>query len=616
MPQLLSDSDLGIGSGNQALLTDADLGLLGQHAPQSFSEKMSALWEHPPAGPSLIGAAKSLYDAVLTPGETVKAANDQAAKTEISDSDVPLSSGTMVAPAANMAANVMLPAPGVAGALKVLPAAAEKPAYGANSIQRTAADIVSAPLKDQGINTAAAAESALGNIAPEAVLADLDPRLTQLAGTLAAKTGPAQQAVRVPLEARNAAASQRITGTTNDLMGEPVDLGAVGQQIYGNAKNAVKPLYSEAYSVPIQSTPELEATLATPVGKVALSKAKNLALNDINGATSVMFNKQTPIDLSKTFSPDVLENMPERLRASLANSGIGVSQSQNQIDVRGLHLVRQAFDDMIQRAKSPLTSAGKNSLAALQANRAVVDKVLKQVEPMKKADSIFSNMADIQDAIKNGLQIFKNSQTPEDVASALKDMTAAERAAYIQAARVAVRNVMGTARNDAAAARGLFSKEFNQEKLKLALGEDAADGIIKRLDAEKAFANTDQRVLRNSETAARAYGKEALDQAHGIPSYRDVAVFSGIHGIARRAAIGGVSRVLDAAASGRQQAIEEEVAKLLTLDRKGRAQILSALFQEGSRRDPSGRLNAAIMPIVLEHSAAEDRKRLRSNRAR
>lgn len=616
MADLLSDADVGLAPQaappSPNLLSDADVGLSApqdsgaQAGPQSFTDKLANLWEHPPAGPSIIGAARSLYDAVMTPGRTIQAANDYANKGQITDSDIPVSTQTLMAPAANMAQNIIMPAPGVS--LQALPKSAEK-ATASTAAQAKAANIVAAPLKDSGINTAQAAEQALSKVGPEAVLADVDPRLTQMAGTVAAKPGPGQQILRNALEARNSDAGNRVVATTNQVMGEPIDLSKAAQEIYQNAKINAAPLYEQAYQMPVQATPELQQALSTPVGQMALKRAKTLAMNNPQGPPSAMFNPQ-PTAAPVSAWPAQAQKLVSQLKAQgvadadIAKTlGIPAPAAGPSVDVRGLHLVRQAFDDMISRAKSPVTSAGKNNLAAIQNNRAVVDRILKQVPQMAQADSIFSDNHAIQDAMSEGLNIFKNSRTPEDIAGLVSSMTDAEKSAYQQAARVAVRNAMGTARNDAAAARGLFSKEFNKEKLAAVLGPDEANKILGRINAETAYANTDTRVLRNSETAARAYGKDALEGAHGFPDALSTINYSTIHAMPRHLVLRGINRVLSAAKEGRQQEIETEVAKLLSLGRSDRAQLLSTLYREAARRDPTGKLNLAITPFVLQHAS-------------
>jgi hypothetical protein len=73
----------------------------------------------------------------------------------------------------------------------------------------------------------------------------------------------------------------------------------------------------------------------------------------------------------------------------------------------------------------------------------------------------------------------------------------------MQGGRAAVADVMGTARNNALAARNLFSQGYNKEKLELLVGPEEAKRMLAALDAETAFARTRDVVTGNSETAAR-----------------------------------------------------------------------------------------------------------------
>jgi hypothetical protein len=576
-----------------------------QTAPQSFTDKVANLWEHPPAGPSLIGMARGLYDSVMTPGRTMQAATDQANKTQITDSDIPITSQTLAAPAMNMAQNILLPTPG--NAINVLPKMAEKPTYGTNFAQRKATDIVTAPLKDAGMATPQAVESALTKIGPEATLADLDPRLTQMAGTIAAKPGPGQQTLRGALESRNAGASDRIISAADAAMGKPVDLEATGQAIYSAAKKSAGPLYNEAYgaALPVASE-DMSAVLSSPFGKQAVSKARQMALSDTAGPESQMLSKQPTQAPAQAPLPDWAQGViakggpaADRLTAALEKSGvIQKAPEPTPPDVRGLHLIRQSYDDMINAAQR---QGNANKARVLQAQRSIIDEQLKSVEPFKQADSIYSDMSRIREAMQGGLNAFKNNQTPQDVAAAMNGMSQAERAAFQQGARAAVRGTMGTARNDAAAARAMFSKDFNQEKLAAILGKDEADKLLGRVSAEATYANTDQRVLRNSETAARAYGKDALEGAHGFPDVLSTLNYSGLHSIPRHLILRGVNAALNSAKTSQQQAVEAEVAKLLSLGQSNRAQTLAALYGQGGK---PAQLNTPLLPLALQAALA------------
>ena len=58
--------------------------------------------------------------------------------------------------------------------------------------------------------------------------------------------------------------------------------------------------------------------------------------------------------------------------------------------------------------------------------------------------------------------------------------------------------------------RQLLQKGFNQEKLEMVLGPQAANDLMQHVGFETTAANTSHRVIGNSETAARIAGREDL----------------------------------------------------------------------------------------------------------
>lgn len=470
-----------------------------------------------------------------------------------------------------------------------------------SGVDTAATNQVTPALKNAGVNTPADLEASLRAVGPEAAPVDLAPELTSKGGAIAASPGEGQQIMRDFVKQRAAGAGDRITADINDVMGKPVDLAKLSDKIYqeGNAKAG--PLYTEAYKIPIENTPELQTALNTPIGKTALAKAKTLMLNDPTGPQSAMLGGKAAAAPLPDWAQGVMAKGgpgADNLQAALSKAGYQSQANGSGVDVRGLHLVRQAFDDMIERAKSPITSAGRNNLAAIKNNRAAIDGVLKQVDPMASADSIYASRAEIRSALTDGLEIFRNNKTPEDIAAALSKMSEAKREAYLQASRVAVRNIMGTARNDAGAAIKLFQNEFNPEKLRLVAKDEGAAKIMQRINAEKTYSDIANRITGNSETAARAFSKADLANAHGMPSYRDAAIFSGVHGVVHRVIAGVVKSAYEAIASGRQKDIETSVAKLLTLKGVDRAEALNQIMGVAVKADPSGKTNRLIAQVV------------------
>jgi hypothetical protein len=247
----------------------------------------------------------------------------------------------------------------------------------------------------------------------------------------------------------------------------------------------------------------------------------------------------------------------------------------------------------------PAIRTGQTKKAAvLQGLRSTIDQTLKSVPSMAQADSIYSSQAAVREAMGNGLKIFRNNQTPQDIAGAIAGMSGAEKEAFQQGARAAIRNAMGTARNDAGAAVKLFQNEYNPEKLRLIVGDEGAAKIMQRINAEKTYSDIANRITGNSETAARAFSKADLANAHGMPSYRDAAIFSGVHGVVHRVIAGVVKSAYEAIASGRQKDIETSVAKLLTLKGVDRAEALNQIMGVAVKADPSGKTNRLIAQVV------------------
>ena len=467
-----------------------------------------------------------------------------------------------------------------------------------SSIDTAATNQVAPALKNAGVNTPADLEAALRAVGPEAAPVDLAPELTSKGGAIAASPGEGQQIMRDFVKQRAAGAGDRVTTDINDVMGKPVDIGTLADKIYTDAKAQASPLFKDAYNTPIQGSPQLDAALNTPFGKAALAKAKTLGLSEPNAPPSAMFGSRPQAAPLPDLAQGIMSKGgpgAEKLQAALEKAGYTSQSPTSGVDVRGLHLTRQALDDMIQ----PAIRAGQTKKAeVLQGLRSTIDQTLKSVPSMAQADSIYSSQAAVREAMGNGLKIFRNNQTPQDIAGAIAGMSGAEKEAFQQGARAAIRNAMGTARNDAGAAVKIFQNEYNPEKLRLIVGDEGAAKIMRRINAEKTYSDIANRITGNSETAARAFSKADLANAHGLPSYRDAAIFSGVHGVVHRVIAGVVKSAYEAIASGRQKDIETSVAKLLTLKGVDRAEALNQLMGVAVKSDPTGKTNRLIAQVV------------------
>lgn len=394
--------------------------------------------------------------------------------------------------------------------------------------------------------------SRLNAMGPDAMIADLGPNLTQQAATIAASPGKGQQTVRAAIDARNAGASDRVGDAVDHAMGGRVNVGQLERDIIDRRTRAAAPLYDQAYRTPLPAIPEVQEVMNTPAGRMAAGRAARLSQNE------------------------------------------GVPFDPNS--VRGVDLIKRTLDDVVSEGQR----TGRNNEARIIAN--LRDKLVAAVDhhvpEYGMARDAFAGESAIKDALASGRTIFKDSVSTEQLHDTLSRMTSSERDAFLQGARSSIQTVMGTARNDATAVRTLFRKDFNKEKLELVLGPQAADRLLKQVGFETTAANTSQRVIGNSETAARVAGREDLSPSSSGLGIRDSYAAGGLMGAARGVGLKLVDKAIDAVRSGRQKDIEAAMGDILTMTGPDRRQAIVSVLQEAARQDRSGTLVRQIRNLA------------------
>ena len=401
-------------------------------------------------------------------------------------------------------------------------------------------------------------QSRLNAAGSDAMIADLGPNVTQQAATIAASPGRGQQTVRAAIDARNAGASDRVGDAVDSAMGGRVNVGQLERDIIDRRTRAARPLYDQAYQTPLPAIPEVQEVMNTPAGRMAAGRAARLSQNE------------------------------------------GVPFDPNS--VRGVDLIKRTLDDVVSEGQR----TGRNNEARIIANLRdkLVDAVDHHVPEYAMARDAFAGESAIKDALASGRTIFKDNISPEQLHDTLSRMTTSEQDAFLQGARSSIQTVMGTARNDATAVRTLFKKGFNAEKLELVLGPQAADRLLKQVGFETTAANTSQRVIGNSETAARVAGREDLNPSSSGLGIRDSYAAGGLMGAARGVGLKLVDRAIDAVRSGRQKDIEAAMGDILTMTGTDRRQAIASILQEAARRDRSGTLVRQIRNLATGSALA------------
>lgn len=349
-----------------------------------------------------------------------------------------------------------------------------------------AQDLLARSLEREGM-TGSQATARLREMGPDAMPIDLGANIKQQGEGLAAMPGRAQGVIRGALDDRAAGASQRIVGATDTALGQPVNTLAAADDIIARRSAAARPLYDHAYSQPVPFTAELETLLKRPATAQALRKAQTLGAN---------------------------EGIPsQQWFANIADDGtVTIKQVP---DVRQLDLTKRALDDMIGAAKRGGNNNEARILTGLKND--LVGMVDSAVPTYAQARNAYSGPTLVLEAMETGKGVFKNPVSPAELQKTLAGMGQSEREAFQQGARSAIADIMGTARNDANAARAMFEKGYNQDKLAMLIGEDNATALFKLLGNERTFMNTRNAVLGNSSTARRAEVMRELGDNSGDP---------------------------------------------------------------------------------------------------
>lgn len=413
----------------------------------------------------------------------------------------------------------------------------------------------------------------LAKLSPDAMPMDLGPNLQRQAGALAATPGEAQQTVRSSIANRQAGAGTRISESLDNALGQPVDTMAVADDIIAQRSAAAKPLYEAAYAKPVPFTKELEETLKRPAVASALKNAQGMAAN---------------------------EGIPsQQWFANIADDG--TVTIKNVPDVRQLDLTKRALDDKISSAMR----GGNNNEARILTQ--VRDKLVKQVDDAvpeyAAARKAFSGPSGVLDAMDEGKSVFSKTLTPNELRTRLLKMDDAQKEAFIQGGRASIADIMGTARNDALAARTTFSSGYNKEKLQLLVGKEQADKMLGALDAEAAFTKTRDVVTGNSETEARSAARQdvgAKDTKSGF--VRNVLNFR-----FGDAASDVGDKLIGGARNAAQQATNEELAKLLT-SAQGNGKLMTQAIKSVQAAQKRGEIAADVADKLIKSVQTETGK--------
>jgi hypothetical protein len=312
-------------------------------------------------------------------------------------------------------------------------------------------------------------------IGPDAVLADLAPRLQGQAQAISTMPGPGQQRVVDTLRARAAGRDARIISDVDGTLGP----ATTPTQFKGDVKAAQKLL-----------GPEYEKAF----GQASRVDTSDVALD----LDSIAVNRRGEAQQVATF-----------LRKMLNVTGT----DELDPNPRTLFEVRNAIDGMFD------TVLDSKARGVLSDTRKQVDAILSQSVPgIKEVDAKFATLGRKGDAFDTGQTILDSSRTalrPAEVDALVKTAGPEVLEGLSAGARAEIDRIIGTTANDLNALKRALGGEgdWNRARLASVFGAEKADRLLKVVAREMRYKALEDPALGGSRTQVL---KAAQDEISGV----------------------------------------------------------------------------------------------------
>jgi hypothetical protein len=376
------------------------------------------------------------------------------------------------------------------------------------------------PATPQAIQAEVARRNAVG---VPAMIGDATPEMRELTRQASSGMGPGQRMVRERLEARKVAEAARVRQHVQDTLPTTPDPIAFAEQQRRSARDAVAPLYDEAYALPMYRTEAVQAIEKTPAFRKALPQAYENIQNQIDPVTGAA---KEPYAVGFRDMPNVDPNgLPPNGMYFPHPSGGGFVTMDDGLTVEGYDQVARAMQDMGRAAgdRNPVTGRIENTTNSVHINaRAgeLRDHLRRQNAPYDAAVGRYGDdMAYVQ-AFDNGQRI--GDLTGHEVNALGRSMPQAAHEAFATGA--------GTAMADAASQHGArhpigdtsnrVRQMLGDDTKQQALGEiggssGAVSDLLERLEYE-AQANANWQALKGR--SPRPEIDSELEAAGGLPT--------------------------------------------------------------------------------------------------
>ncbi|MEG8040610.1 hypothetical protein QP166_15140 [Sphingomonas sp. LR60] len=377
-------------------------------------------------------------------------------------------------------------------------------------------------------------------------LADADPQLRTIAGSATRISPAARETAERLLEPRGRGQAERAVAGIERDFGPVVNIDETGDALINKGRAAAGSLYDEAYAAPVVATPELDAILATPAGRQALSRARTIAANERRDPSALGFALdrdgdvvlnpvrldpfQAQAEAKSTFDAAQAAHKAamrtsgsntETTRQSLlaardqlrtANAALekaptpGTAATSRGYTTQTLDYVKRGLDDILEQSRDPVT----RRLHLDEAGRAVNDVRSSLVREMDKlnpryaeARAAYEGPAKEREALLAGRGAIGPQTTPDRIGRMTTGRTEGQMDQFRSGYRSGMAEQVDRMRFSANPYDGVYGTPDQVAKVD-ALFPDGVPNFARQAELERQMGKTQYETLGGSPTAARA----------------------------------------------------------------------------------------------------------------
>lgn len=345
-------------------------------------------------------------------------------------------------------------------------------------------------------------------------LADADPRLRTLAGSVARRSQDARALAENTFAPRALGQADRAVNAIDQYLAPITDIEARAAQIRQQASNTARPFYDEAFSRAAPIDEQVGAMLQSPAGKDALRRAYSIAQNEGRDPLAMGFN--------------------------LNDQGEVVLQQAPSFET--LDLVKKGLDGILEGKRNPITGkldiSGDPEAQAVNGLRARLLGKLDEINrPYGQARAAYQDVIKRQNALELGNRTLPRGDLPQrKFDAALATMTDQYMPEAQRGYATAMADTVNRQRLSANPYNAVYGSPLQQGKVG-AMFPDGAPRFDRQYQLEGDMSRTATETLGGSPTAARLSADQAFDSGAGqvVSNGLDLAT-GGKLGLLRRGA--------------------------------------------------------------------------------